>query len=72
MAKLLQPFVSQFDGKSTLTAAEFIQQFEKFDKNGKIIMIWKISSEQENVYDGIHFLMYQNWTPLQMFYCDFF
>ena len=35
-------------------------------------MIWKISSEQENVYDGINFLMYQNWTPLQMFYCDFF
>ena len=54
MAKLLQPFVSQFDGKSTLTAAEFIQQFEKYDKNGKIT-IWKISSEQENVYDGIHF-----------------
>ena len=38
MVKLLQPFVSQFDGKSTLTATEFIQQFEKYDKNGKIIM----------------------------------
>ena len=39
MAKLLQPFVSQFDGKSTLTATEFIQIFEKYDENGKIIMI---------------------------------
>ena len=74
MTKLLQPFVSQFDGKSTLTTTEFIQIFEKYDKNGKIIMIWKITSENtgKRLWCNLFILMYQNWTPLQMFYWDLF
>ena len=43
MEKVLQPFVSYFNGKSKLESAEFIKIFCIYDRDGKMILYFLIT-----------------------------
>ena len=43
MEKVLQPFVSYFNGKSKLKSAEFIKIFCIYDRDGKMILYFLIT-----------------------------